>query len=91
MFLGLTALEVWCLAMIGIVFLTFIAYIIILVWLRCRGPKVAPTKIMYGTNAATKTDSMEEEWEEAKVEALLFGCIALMSTIFLGCYYIYYI
>ena len=34
--LGLTALEVWCLAMIGLVFLVFLAYIVILSWLRTR-------------------------------------------------------
>ena len=34
--LGLTALEVWCLAMIGLVFLAFLAYIVILAWLRTR-------------------------------------------------------
>ena len=33
---GLTALEVWCLAMIGLVFLAFLAYIVILAWLRTR-------------------------------------------------------
>ena len=35
-YLGLTALEVWCLAMIGLVFLAFLAYIVILAWLRTR-------------------------------------------------------
>ena len=34
--LGLTALEEWCLAMIGLVFLAFLAYIVILAWLRTR-------------------------------------------------------
>ena len=32
----MTALEVWCLAMIGLVFLAFLAYIVILAWLRTR-------------------------------------------------------
>ena len=77
--------------MISLVFLTFIAYVTILVWLRCRGSKVKPVPDMYDTSDETKKDSVADELEEAKLEAMLFTGIAATSTIFIVSFFNYYI
>ena len=76
--------------MISLVFLTFIAYVTILVWLRCRGSKVKPIPDINDTSDETKKDLVTDELEEAKMETLLFTGIAATSTIFLVSYYNYY-
>ena len=77
--------------MISLVFLTFIAYVTILVRLRCRGSRVRPVTNMYDTSGDSKKELVTDEMEEAKMEAVLFTGIALIAAIFVVSYYNYYI
>ena len=46
---------------------------------------------MYDTSDETKKDSVADELEEAKLEAMLFTGIAATSTIFIVSFFNYYI
>ena len=82
---GLTALEVWVLCNIGLVFFTFLAYVVLLARIRLETIRiVAPQK--------KKMDPRkEDEMQTTALEIGLFLAVVLVTLVFLVVFFVVYL
>ena len=85
---GLTALEVWVLCNIVSVFLTFIAYVVLLAWIRLEPfTIVAPQR-----NRMEVTKALDvKERRMASLEIGLFLCVTVGTIIFAVTFFAFYL